>query len=252
MHKPRLSAAFTLIELLVAILIIAILAALLLPALARAKIAAQITDCKNNLHQIMLANAGYVTDNNGCYPVVNADDHWPALLYYEYSKNTTILWCPTDVARAVPLTYADTANHPGDDTMRSYVMNGFDEVVGFVAKGAATKDMREINFVHPAETVVFGEKKNKETGYYADYLETDLGSSPGGDLVYTVEYGMHGKGQPSVQGGHNAACADGGTRYYPFGQDVNPVNLWFVFDTNRTDSTYTSEMLQSIKTLEGQ
>src|SRR6185503_15643077 len=60
--------AFTLIELLVVIAIIAILAAMLLPALARAKQAAQMTKCRNNLHQIGIGLHLYLDENRETFP----------------------------------------------------------------------------------------------------------------------------------------------------------------------------------------
>ncbi|MCD4831968.1 MAG: prepilin-type N-terminal cleavage/methylation domain-containing protein [Anaerohalosphaeraceae bacterium] len=67
--------AFTLVELLVVISIIAILLAILMPALGAARSQGKAIVCKSNIRQLVLANTGYATENNGFY-VPAASDMW--------------------------------------------------------------------------------------------------------------------------------------------------------------------------------
>jgi len=74
---------FTLIEMLVVISIIAVLMAVLLPVLGRARSQAISVVCSSNLRQLVLANIGYSTENNGFF-VPAASDIWDSSGYHRW------------------------------------------------------------------------------------------------------------------------------------------------------------------------
>jgi prepilin-type N-terminal cleavage/methylation domain-containing protein/prepilin-type processing-associated H-X9-DG protein len=117
--------AFTLLELLLVIAVIGILAAMLLPALNRAKIAADNTVCRNNLHQYALALQQYV-DDFSYYPTAGynetnrtpdlSNEIWWHMRLEPYTRTKWTLWSPviaatTDGGQPRPRTIQDCPSY---------------------------------------------------------------------------------------------------------------------------------------------
>jgi prepilin-type N-terminal cleavage/methylation domain-containing protein len=165
--------AFTLIELLVVIAIIAILAAMLLPALAKARIKAQMIQCMNNSKQLTLGWVMYNGDNEDkCLsslgwvsdPVAGSSDMRDpasaAFTDYELmkklplspyvGKSVTVWQCPGSTRRS---TAPATIGQPG---ARSYSMNN--HIGHYSPRGDSYsffEYLKMTDFVRPGPTKTF-------------------------------------------------------------------------------------------------
>jgi len=87
----RTNTAFTLVEICVVLATIGIMVALLFTTFSRVRESGRQATCQENLHQIHLAMAQYVVDN---------DSHLPQLVHWKqaiapYTKNQQIFLCPS-------------------------------------------------------------------------------------------------------------------------------------------------------------
>jgi len=199
---------FTLIELLVVIAIIAILAAMLLPALSRSKQNARRIVCVNHLKQLALANVIYVMDNDSCYPSSNSPDKWPQAIRPGY-QNLRILVCPDDASINGGASDAASA----DLAPRSYLINAWTDYFDLLPQPVMFETMPESVVEHPSETILFGEKQERQGDFLMD-LRT-------GNQATVLEQSRHAAGA-------NYAFADGSARFLLFGKCLSPVNLWGV------------------------
>jgi len=235
--NSRRQQAFTLIELLVVIAIIAILAAMLMPALARAKESGKAIACDNNLRQLGMATQLYVGDNNDTLPPRLVADRWPDKFYDLYGRNLKILLCPSELTNT-PAT-GSGSNNVADAAWRSYFINGWNDyfkehldTASFQSYMAGTypNGLKENQIVYSSETVVLGEKESYRGDYYMDMY-----AGNGDDFAGAVAQDRHnGHGEGSRTGGSNCTFADGSARYYKYGKQFYPLNIWSVSDADRT------------------
>ncbi len=228
---------FTLIELLVVIAIIAILAALLLPALAKAKASAQKIACCNQLKQLQLSIKMYMDDFNGYFPpLLDQGPKWPGSLL-GYYINTNVLACPTDKMKGKPTGNGPSGNYPtpamqgADDASRSFIMNGWNDLVPGGATSRSSGGayyVKESSLPKPVITIVLGEKKHSQGDFWMDLLENAGGGM--NNVIYKLQHARHGSSNPSPSGGCNYAFGDGSVRYLKCGGSVWPLCLWAATD----------------------
>ena len=178
----------------------------------------------------------YADENNGRFTPRGSSPRWPNLLKSGY-RDVKVLRCPTDIDPKTTETGSTLPEHvDADRAPRSYIINGWNEY--FRATLGAGSDyltsnnkyaIRDSAILHPSDTIVFGEKDPESTHYFMDWDQRDD--------YRQLDESKHMSGLKKENGdgggGSNYAFADGSARYLRFEKSVLPINLWFVFDTNR-------------------
>src|ERR1035438_8721725 len=114
-------------------------------------------------------------------------------------------------------------------------MNGFQDAIGQMLgvivppNGTPLPRLRESILVHPADTIVFGEKASTSTNFYV-VLSLDASQ-----YLADLEESRHGGtlGLFNKSGRSNYAFGDGSVRSIRYGEVTCPLNQWAVTDLDR-------------------
>ena len=146
-NRTQNAGAFTLVELLVVITVLALLLALLMPALAGARSQAWALACRSNLRQLVLANSGYASENDGFY-VPAAKDMWDTAGRYRWHGVRSGLGAPFEGSKG-PL-------------------------AGYLAEGQVKECPARVNFVKSSDWNTSFEQGCGGYGYNMAYLGSRL------------------------------------------------------------------------------
>jgi hypothetical protein len=177
-----------------------------------------------------------VDDNQGPLPPHISASRWPDKFYDYYGKKLALLKCPSEVTNT-PATLSPS-NNVAYASPRSYFINGFNDYFestlsssdwSLFLTGQQAVGIKESSIIHPSGAIVLGEKISSRGDFYMD-----MKAGNGDDFSGAVAQDRHsGRGEGSGTGGSNATLDDGSTRYFKYGAEFDPLNLWAVSDADR-------------------